>query len=186
MQRMFFRVSVVIALSASAAYGQSLAEAARENQEKKAAANAPAPRVITNKDALKDPDANQASNGAPVASNMATNSPTEDLRPGQRAVDGRAMQQKATEQHATDQWRRQILAQKNRVATIQARIDLVNASIRNAYGSAQYDAPYNRYQAREMLHVEQMQLQLDEQKAKLSQMQETARHAGMHTLVYDP
>jgi hypothetical protein len=31
-----------------------------------------------------------------------------------------------------------------------------------------------------------MQQQLDEQKRKLDQMQEAARHAGMHTAVYDP
>jgi hypothetical protein len=32
----------------------------------------------------------------------------------------------------------------------------------------------------------QIQQQLDEQKRKLVEMQEAARHAGMHTAVYDP
>jgi hypothetical protein len=32
----------------------------------------------------------------------------------------------------------------------------------------------------------QMQEQLGEEKNKLEQMQEAARHAGMHTPVYDP
>jgi hypothetical protein len=32
----------------------------------------------------------------------------------------------------------------------------------------------------------QVQMQLNEQRRKLDQMQDAARHAGMHTLVYDP
>jgi hypothetical protein len=31
-----------------------------------------------------------------------------------------------------------------------------------------------------------MQMQLDEQKRKLDQMQEAARHAGMRSAVYEP
>jgi hypothetical protein len=31
-----------------------------------------------------------------------------------------------------------------------------------------------------------VQLQMDEQKKKLAEMQEEARRAGMHTTVYDP
>jgi hypothetical protein len=34
--------------------------------------------------------------------------------------------------------------------------------------------------------VAQIHLQLDEQKMKLDQMQEAARHAGMRSAVYDP
>src|ERR1700722_4304309 len=183
MQRMFFKVVMLAAVATSVAYGQSLADIARQNQEKKAAegSNAPVPRVITNKDLPKDPEADQASSNVASAPNMAASSQPADFRSQQHTA-----QQHLAAQHATDQWKRQIGAQKDRVAALQSRIDLVNASIRNAYGSVQYDAPYNRYQTREMLRVEQMQLQLDEQKAKLLQMQEAARHAGMHTLVYDP
>jgi hypothetical protein len=183
MQRMFFKVVMLAAVATSVVYGQSLADIARQNQEKKAAegSSAPAPRVITNKDLPKDPEADQASSNVPSAPNMAASSQPADFRSQQHTA-----QQHLAAQHAADQWKRQIGAQKDRVAALQSRIDLVNASIRNAYGSVQYDAPYNRYQTREMLRVEQMQLQLDEQKAKLLQMQEAARHAGMHTLVYDP
>jgi len=53
-------------------------------------------------------------------------------------------------------------------------------------GSVQYDAPYNRYQARQLERVAQVRRQLDEQKRTLDEMQEAARHAGMHTAVYDP
>ena len=90
------------------------------------------------------------------------------------------------EQRAADQWKRQILAQKNKIATLQARLDQLNASIRSAYGTVQYETAYNSYQARQLHRLAEMRRQLDEQKRKLDQMQDAARHAGMHTAVYDP
>jgi hypothetical protein len=72
------------------------------------------------------------------------------------------------------------------MANLQARIDQLHASIQCAGGSVQYESPVNRYQARQMERVAQLQQQLDEQKRKLDHMQEAARHAGMHSAVYDP
>jgi hypothetical protein len=72
------------------------------------------------------------------------------------------------------------------MATLQARIDQLNASIHAANGSTQYEGPANGYQARQVQQVVQIQQQLDAQKRRLDQMQEAARHAGMHTAVYDP
>jgi len=74
--------------------------------------------------------------------------------------------------------------QESRVASLQARIDQINAALR--LGGASGQAPYNRYQARQLERVAEMQLQLDEQKRRLDQMQDGARRAGMHTAVYDP
>jgi hypothetical protein len=185
MQRMFFKIFLIAVLVALPAYGQSLGDIARENQEKKAADDSSATppkvitnKVITNKDLPKD---SNASLGPSPALPVQTRSQTSDARPQLLTAD-----QRQGEQHGTDQWKRQILAQKNKVATMQARIDLLNASIKNAYGSVQYDAPYNRYQSRQLERAALMQQQLDEQKARLTQMQEAARHAGMHTVVYDP
>jgi predicted RNase H-like nuclease (RuvC/YqgF family) len=177
MQRVFLKISAIALLMSSAAYGQSLGDIARANREKQNAENTSAaqPRVITNTDLPKDPDANQepaeAQSGASASS---------------QAADHRSAQQGLAEQRAADQWKRQILAQENKMATLQARIDQLNASIRSAGGSVQYEGPYNRYQARKLQRVAQIQLQLDEQKMKLDQMQEAARHAGMHSAVYDP
>jgi predicted RNase H-like nuclease (RuvC/YqgF family) len=164
-------------LMSSAAYGQSLGDIARANREKQNAENASAahPKVITNANLPKDPNANQepaeAQSGASASST---------------ATDHRSAQQRLAEQRAADQWKRQILAQQNKMAILQARIDQLNASIRSANGSVQYEGPSNRHQARQMQRVAQIQQQLDEQKWKLDQMQEAARHAGMHTAVYDP
>jgi predicted RNase H-like nuclease (RuvC/YqgF family) len=177
MQRIFLKVLAIVLLMSSAAYGQSLGDIARENREKQNAENASAaqPKVITNANLPKDPDANQepaeAQSGASASS---------------KAIDHRSAQQRLAEQRATDHWKRQILTQENKMATLQARIDQLNASIRSAGGSVQYEGPYNRYQARQLQRVAQIQLQLDEQKMKLDQMQEAARHAGMHSAVYDP
>jgi predicted RNase H-like nuclease (RuvC/YqgF family) len=177
MQRVFLKISAIALLMSSAAYGQSLGDIARANREKQNAENASAaqPRVITNANLPKDPDANQE----PAEAQSGTNASS-------TAADHRSAQQRLAEQRAADQWKRQILAQKNKMATLQARIDQLNASIRSAGGSVQYEGPYNRYQARQLQRVAQIQLQLDEQKMKLDQMQEAARHAGMHTVVYDP
>ncbi|MGD0791557.1 MAG: hypothetical protein ABR920_07280 [Terriglobales bacterium] len=173
MHRMFLKIVAIALLMNSAAYGQSLGDVARENREKKAEdASAAQPKVITNKDLPKDPEANQE--------------PPEAQSGASAAASSEAAEQRLAEQRAAEQWKRQILAQKNKMATLQARIDQLNASIRSAGGSVQYEGPYNRYQARQLQRVAQIQLQLDEQKRKLDQMQEAARHAGMHTAVYDP
>jgi predicted RNase H-like nuclease (RuvC/YqgF family) len=176
---MFLKIAAIALLTTSAAYGQSLGDVARENWEKQNANDASAtakPKVITNKDLPKDSDANQS---PPEAQSEASAASSE-------AADYRSAQQRLAEQRAAEQWKRQILAQENKMANLQARIDQLNASIRSANGSVQYEGPSNRHQARQLQRVAQIQLQLDEQKRKLDQMQDAARHAGMHTAVYDP
>ncbi len=173
---MFLKIFAIVLLMNSVAYGQSLGDIARENREKKSeAASAAQPKVITNANLPKDTDANQEPAEAQSEPSASSQAP-----------DHRSAQQCLAEQRVADQWRRQILAQENKMATLQARIDQINASIRSAGGSVQYEGPYNRYQARQLQRVAQIHLQLDEQKMKLDQMQEAARHAGMHTAVYDP
>lgn len=179
MRLMFFKVFAIALLLASPVYGQSLGDVARENRDKKAGdASTVPPKVITNQDLPKDPDANQEPKeepGAAAGSKAAV----------QRAAH-RSAAQRLAEQRAADQWKRQIFAQKNRVANLQTQIDQLNASIGSVGGSAQSEGPYPRYQARQLQRMAQIQQQLDEQKTKLDQMQEAARHAGMHTPVYDP
>jgi hypothetical protein len=113
----------------------------------------------------------------------------------QQIAEQRAAQQRVNEQHATAQWRKKILQQEQTVAGLRMRVDTLKASIRfvdpNRYGTgstSDYYAGlnYNRGEARQLQRLAQMQQQLDEQRRKLEDMQEAARHAGMHTLVYDP
>lgn len=185
MPRMFFKMLAIALLMSSAAYGQSLGDVARENREKQNANDASAaakPRVITNKDLPKDPDANQEPSEAQSDSGATPSPQAAD----QRSVQQRSVQQRLAEQRAADRWKRLILAQEDRMAALQARIDQINQSIHTANGNVQYEGSYNRYQARQLERVARIQLQLDEEKKKLDEMQEAARHAGMHTAVYDP
>ena len=132
MRRIFLTIFATALLMSSAAYGQSLGDIARENREKKAEdASAAQPKVITNSNLPKDPDADQkpaeAQSGASAISTAADH----------HLADHRSAQQRLAEQRAADQWKRQILTQKNKMATLQARIDQLNASIRSAGGSVQ-------------------------------------------------
>jgi len=210
MQEMFLKILAIALLMSLAAFGQSLGDIARANRDKQDAEDeqsAAKPKVITNADLPKNPNANlgpreaQPGASATIDSKATDRGPEDrgpedrgsedrrsgDRRPGDRRVaDRRSAEQRLAEQHAADQSKRQILAQKNKTATLQAQVDQLNASIRSEYGTVQYDAPSNSYQARQLQRVAQIQRQLGEQKRKLEQMQEAARHAGMHTAVYDP
>jgi len=183
MQRIFWNVLAIALLMSSAALAQSLGDVARENRDKKQAEDASGvrPKVITNKDLPKDPDADTKPSEAPSATSAAAGSEAAD-----RSADRRSARQRLAEQRAAEQWNRQILAQKDKVAALQARIDRLHASIQAANGIVQSEGPYNWYQARQLQRVAQIQQQLDAQQKKLDQMQEAARHAGMHSAVYDP
>ncbi len=195
MQRMFLKILAIALLMRSVAFAQSLGDVARENREKKAEdASTALAKVITNRDLPKDDEASQDPADAPSGTDAASSKPADHASEDQRAAEQRAthravqrsMQQRLAEQRVAGQWKRQIVAQENRVAALQSRVDQLNASIHATYGSTQYEAPYSRPQARQLQRVAQMQQQLDEQKMKLADMQESARRAGMHTVVYDP
>jgi len=179
MQQAFWNTSAIVLLMTSVAYGQSLGDIARQNREKQNAENASGvqPRVITNASLPKNPTPDQESQDAPPASSATA---------GSKAADRRSAQQRLAEERAAEQWKRQILAQKNKMATMQARIDQLNASIHSPNGNAQYQGPYTRNQTLQLERAAQIQQQLDELKRKLDQMQDAARRAGMHTTVYDP
>jgi hypothetical protein len=86
-----------------------------------------------------------------------------------------------------ERWRREILAQKRTVATLEKRLARFQASVSYVDASAiSRGEILSRTQALEQERVAQVQEQLEEQRAKLLEMQEEARRAGMHTQVYDP
>jgi hypothetical protein len=182
MQRTFLKIIAITLLMNLAAYGQSLGEIARENREKQEAQEASGvrPRVIRNKDLPENPEGYQK----PPEPQLPAESPNNAV--DHRFTEQRLANQRPGEEDAAGQRKRQILTQQNRMANLQARIDQLNASPHFPGRSAQFEGPSNRYQARQLQLVEQMQQRLDEQKRILYQMQEAARRAGMHTNVYDP
>ncbi|MGB9232879.1 MAG: hypothetical protein WCC04_00565 [Terriglobales bacterium] len=167
--------------------GQSLGEIARENQEKKAAGSSTTtpPKVITNADLPK----NAGGDADPVNQNQ-----NPAAKPPNSAASRKAAQQRVAEQRAAEQWKKNILAQESVVANLQGRVDRLRARIHFADPGNPYSSgigyygglAYNAQEAREMERLHEMEDQLNQQKKKLEQMQEAARHAGMHTTVYDP
>jgi hypothetical protein len=201
MQKKFLNVFAVAMLMSLAAYGQSLGDIARMNREKQDAQEASGvrPRVITNKDLPEDPEGyRKPPETQPVAGPAAIGTGVEHRSAEQRPAgpfEARAGEARAGEARAgklrpgderSEQWKRQIMMQENRVANLQARIEQLSASRRSMGGSDQSEGPYNGYQARREQRVAQMRQHLDEQKRRLDEMQEAARHAGMRTGVYEP
>lgn len=187
-----------VLLIGPAGYGQSLGDIARQNREVKEkekekadADSAAQPKVITNRDLAADATTNAVPLGpSPVASAPKSPSTPEQTGGSQRAAQARAQQhndqQRMAQERAAEQWKRQILAQKHKLVALQARVDQLRASIQAENGTTQYEGPNGRAQARQLQRVAEIQLQVDEQKRALIDMQEAARHAGMHTVVYDP
>ncbi|MGA9529741.1 MAG: hypothetical protein WBS24_16635 [Terriglobales bacterium] len=164
--------------SGQSSSARSLGDIARENQARKAAqaSSSAEPKVITNSDLPKNPDGYTT----PTVKQMQKSPAT--------AANAAADRQRAVELRAAAQWRQRILTQENKVANLQERVDRMRAEIRfmnqnSDYGSA---VAYNRGQARQMERLQEAQSQLNQQKQRLDQMQEAARHAGMHSAVYDP
>lgn len=165
---------LAFALGVNSARAQSLGDIARANREKQnsAAPAAGQPAVITSDDLEAGTDGKVKDAQHPVA------------KVSKVAAHGRA-EQDAIDPRVAAQWKKQIVAQQDKIATLQGKIDDLNAAIHPA-GSAQFNGPYNKFQTTQMQRLADVQLQMDEQKKKLAEMQEEARRAGMHTTVYDP
>src|SRR5277367_4395661 len=123
MPAIFASVFAIALVLGSAAYGQSLGDVARENREKQnaedAASTTPKPKVITNADLPRGPDA-----GAPEPQPLTTGKSSDLHADGRRSAP-----QTVAQQRVADQSKRQILAEKNKLLSLQERIDQLNASI---------------------------------------------------------
>lgn len=86
-----------------------------------------------------------------------------------------------------EQWKSQIAAQKNAVASLQNSIDKMNDSIHFAPGNCVSGCvQWNERQKEKQQEVERGQAQLAEQKKRLEDLQESARRQGYGSSVYDP
>ena len=202
------RIFAIAVLMSAAAYAQSLGEIARENKEKQAAAadsNAAKPKVITNQDLGEGPEGRpdlrvtRPAPGAGYARAWSQGSgqslgqgsagqgwrqggPMGQQGMGQQGMGQQAMGQQAMGGQHGEQMRQQIQEQENRVASLQARIDQMNAS---AHSSGASTGAYSRSQSWQLERAAQMQRQLDEQKQRLDMMEEQARRVGTHSSVFD-
>jgi len=174
----------MLSLASFAAYAQSLGDVARENRDKKTAdASSTPPKVITNANLPKDPDADAAQNDSEDESQTSSSQARQESS-------RQAAAQRAAEQRVAAQWKRKILAQENTIANLRLRIDRLKASIHFVDENTTYDyyagVAHNQYEARQLERLQRLQEQLAAQRHKLEDLQEAARHAGMHTTVYDP
>jgi hypothetical protein len=171
-------ITTLLLLASVTAYGQSLGDVARENREKKAEAAATAPpKVITDGDLAKD---------ARGPAEAGASSKAKTSYSGETGIRN-ATATSPLDPRVTEQWRRQILAQKRTVATLEKRLARFQASLSSVDANAiSRGEIFSRSQALEQERLAQVQEQLEEQRAKLLEMQEEARRAGMHTQVYDP
>jgi hypothetical protein len=86
-----------------------------------------------------------------------------------------------------ENWKSQILAQKNAVAQLQQEMKSLSDSIHFAGGNCIANcAQWNERQQQKQQEVDTMKAQLEEQQKALEEMQEAARKEGFGSSVYDP
>jgi hypothetical protein len=88
---------------------------------------------------------------------------------------------------SAEQWRSQIVSQKNQLTALQAQFDQLNESIRFAPANCVENCVgWNERQREKQQQAERMQAQLQEQKRRLEDTQDAARKQGYGSSVYDP
>ena len=176
-RRMFLLFTAAISLISALANGQdapSLGDLARQQRQQKGQSKtapgreANSPKVITNEQIPEHPEVSTATtaNG------------------GERtAQPGTASGPKQPAEH----WKSQILAQKNQIASLQGQVDELNESIRFAPANCVANCVgWNERQREKQQQVERMRAQLEDQKRRLDDMQDSARKQGYGSSVYDP
>jgi len=175
--RLLLLLTAVTSLAIATAYAQdapSLGDLARQQRQQKeqsktaSGKDAKPSKVITNEEIHE----HAAGASAVVASSG-------EATPLPASADGA--------KQPADQWKSQILAQKNQIATLQSQIDELNESIHFAPANCVENCvAWNEQQKEKQEQVERMQAQLEDQKKHLDEMQESARKQGYGSSVYDP
>ncbi len=163
------------AVVASAQDEPSLGDTARQaRQQKSKAANSKTnaepqpPKVITNEEIPEQAEENAAPAGR------------ENDREKVRSAWGSG-------KLSAEQWKSRILAQKNRVTAQQVQIQKLNDSIHFAWVTCERGCvQWNERQVQKQQEVERLKAQLEEQKQRLYDMQESARKQGYGNSVYEP
>ncbi len=86
-----------------------------------------------------------------------------------------------------ENWKSQIMEQKNAIAELQGQIDQVSGSIQYAGANCVANCEkWNEHQQHKQEQVDTMKSQLDELQHHLEEMQESARKQGFGSSVYEP
>jgi hypothetical protein len=154
----------------AAIHAQSLGDVAREQRQKQAQVKDAHPihKVVTNEDIPESPE----------ATSTTFVDDEHDTAPAAPA---------SNDTHAAEQWKVKLETQRGSVAALQSQIDKLNASIHFAGPNCVANCvQYNERQVHKQDEVERLQKQMEEQKQKLEDMQESARKAGLGSSVYEP
>ena len=177
--RLLLQPVTVIVLLATMSYSQdsqSLGDVARQaRQQKKQVKDAPgkdlqARKVVTNDEIPEQAASTADGSGADQSHELALHHTSSE--PGKLSA---------------ERWKALIQAQKNVVSSLQQQIDKLNSSIHFVEANLYVNGPqHNKRQAQKQQEVERAQAQLEEQKERLGDMQESARKQGYGSSVYDP
>ena len=176
--RLFVGSAGAVFLFVLAAYAQdspSLGDVARQQRQQKGQSktaqgkDVKASKVITNEELHQHPASapalaakGQENEASAPASSDGANRPTEDVKS-------------------------EIEAQKSQIVSLQQQIEDINESIRFAPANCVANCvEWNEHQREKQLQVERMQAQLEEQKKRLEELQDSARKQGYGSSVYDP
>ena len=169
--------AILLGSLAYAQDSQSLGDVARQARQQKQAKDAKSkagqdiktPRVITEQEVPERSDLAAQASSVSDAHGKATASSSNGTK------------------LSAEQWRSQIQAQENLVRTQEAELNQLNDSIHFAPGNCVYGcAQWNERQKEKQERAERMGAQLEEEKKRLEDMQESARQQGYGSSVYEP
>jgi hypothetical protein len=171
-------LAAAVCLVAGAAKGQdspSLGDLARQQrQQKEQSKTAPgkdakASKVITNEE-------------IPERTGPAT-TPTAGRQLSQNSMPAPSNGAKQPPEHVKSQ----ILAKKKQISTLQGQVDELNESLRFAPANCVENCVgWGERQREKQQRAERMQAQLEEEKRRLEDMQDSARKQGYASSIYDP
>ncbi len=169
-QKLVLAVAILTIVSVCFGMAQSLGDVARkQRQAQQATPPAKARKIVTDDDIPQRTEPNASDKAATEESPSPTSPPPSARRTG-----------------SAEQWKAMIQAQKQLVAKLQERVDVIKPTIRFVDPQAYWNGPeYNQFQRQRMAALEEMEKRLALEKKKLEQMQDEAHRAGFGNSVYE-
>lgn len=145
------------------------------SQEVQTSEAAPSPPAAKTAHLVTNDDAPERASVTPASTH-----PADSDKPDSQANNG-------GQQAKAENWKSQILAQKNAIAALEQDIKSIGDSIHYAGANCVANCTqWNEKQQQKQQDVDTMKAQLEEARKQLEEMQESARKQGFGSSVYDP